>query len=272
MSTLISEISFEQGHLPDCAVAIASWSTDPEIVGFHGSGTLARRGETIYLITARHCLGFLDSPLADVAAKLVIPYKIWKNRPARSQDMLQCTELITTQIQASKEGMAEDLDIAVLLVRPQSSRMLKHLKARAIKLPPTGSFFRALWEKNGTEFSDIPLLALGYPKAGETYVDYSSRRMVQQRARLHGRMTGVGPYPHSMRLTLAIDSPIVNPDGMSGGPVLMRYRRGGDLKYVFVGMTCWGGQAKISFITVDWLTHVVNLAEGRILPAPEPFF
>lgn len=251
---------------------MASWWNSPEIIGFHGSGILARRDERVYLITARHCVGSANASLAEVAARLVIPYRIWKGRSVHSEDLLRFTELFTTRLQSRTEDVPGDLDIAVLLVQPQSDRVLKHIKGRAVKLPPTGEFFRALWEKAGASFGKIQLVALGYPKLGETYVDYSSGRMSQQRARLYGRMVGPGPYLHSMRFNLMEDSPVLNPHGMSGGPVILRYRRGGALKYVLVGMSAWGGHGNISFVTVDWLTYVVNQAEGRITPPPDPFF
>ncbi len=243
----------------------------PDFPGKHGTGFFVSFHGALYLLTARHCLGKLGDNLADRAARLLIPASPFlAGQKVTVADYVRFSSLgraVSTERLDEFLGHNEgDLDIVALEVAGDNPPpVLTEVRARSVVLPPTGEWL----EKSLKLFADDgkePVFRMrGYPHEGTgTEFDFENRRIVMQGAELMGRHVGLGPYPHTRRLRAFDDSPISDPNGMSGGPVRMRISGPNEERYALVGMVLGGRFPNVFFATVEWLTAAVHKSMTRV--------
>ena len=239
----------------------------PEYPGAHGSGFFVSFMGALYLLTARHCMGKLGDNLADRAAHLLSPaspslagQKVTVDDYVRFSSIGRAVSTVDLdQFLGHEEG---DLDIVALEVAPGCSpAVLEAVRARAATLPPTGEWFETSLKILSDGGSEAVFRMRGFPHAGTTTMfDYENQHIVMQGAELMGRHVGKGPYPHTRKLRAFDNSPITNPNGMSGGPVRMRVSGADQERYALVGMVLGGRFPYVFFATVEWLTAAVKVS------------
>ncbi|TAL77089.1 MAG: hypothetical protein EPN76_09540 [Burkholderiaceae bacterium] len=270
-------VSFAHAPWPSCTVVLISYSDSaPEFPSTHGTGFFVQREQRVFLVTAGHCL-VPDASNADVflpkakevAARLMIPIEPpTGTRPLNTEDYIQFSSIGYAVIDNSSGeffGTWEDgsLDIAVLEVSPVQSDVLSQVRARSVKLPPTGEWFSKSMENALKMQFNAPLIASGFPKQGtESSIDYEDMRIVTQGIHFAGHYCGTGPYPHTHTMKMVQGDIQYELNGISGGPVYMKTRNGDNPPHALVGMALRGGHGSdlLHFCSIDWLTKAIDLA------------
>lgn len=285
-----AEISFKHTGLPQlCAFPIISHIPGVEMsTGMHGSGFFVRSGEHCFIVTALHCIVKPGQSLADNVRNLLIPAPFRKHarglrqrvlipttkarthrkrkhttnagRP-RQDFWLTFSEVLTAKALERTDEFTQngDFDIAVLPLTSLSNRARSAVLANAIKLPPAGTWFDEVVEKNRTP-EKIRLRARGFPLNGTaSEISYESETIIQQGVHLTGYVRGPGPFPHSITADFEHGSPVADINGLSGGPVFLRLPNGkNNFNYFLAGMMTNGHTRACTFVTVQWVTGLVN--------------
>jgi len=232
----------------------------PEFPGKHGTGFFVSFGGALFLLTARHCLGKPGIDFGDIAARLLIPAS-----PVLSGNYVRFSSVgraVSTERFDEFLGHEEgDLDIVALEVAAVDNppHVLSEVRARSVVLPPTGEWFENSIRHFAAEGKEPVFRTRGYPHEGtDTEFDYGRRHIVVQGAELLGRHVGLGPYPHTRQFRVFDNSPISEPNGMSGAPVRLRVSGPKEERYALVGMVLGGKFPNVFFATVEWLTAAVQ--------------
>lgn len=257
--------------------------------GMHGSGFFVRSGEHCFAVTSLHCIWKPGQSLASNVRNLLIPVPFRKhakglkqrgqvsiskpNTHRRQQHSanaglsprrdfwLTFKEVLTARALERTDEFAQngEFDIAVLPLTSLSGRASSVVRANAIKLPPAGTWFDQVIENNPTP-EGIKLRARGFPINGtESAIAYESATIIQQGVHLTGYVSGPGPFPHSMTANFEHGSPVSDINGLSGGPVFLRLPIGkNNFNYFLAGMMTNGHTRACTFVTVQWITNLVN--------------
>jgi len=253
-------MSFVHSNWPNCVVQMLSYDdAAPEYAGMHGSGFFVQKHGRVFLLTARHCLGWLGDDLTRVVANLMIPI-----HPPDGKKRLKAEDYVrfrsvgrayaTDDLDSFLGDGEGDLDVVALEVRNDEPSVISALLPRCVNLPPEGTWFTNTL--NRLPQAEIPLLARGFPKHGtESSIDYDAKHIVMQEVILVGVHSGRGAFAHQHKMTCLQDAPIEDGDGMSGGPV---YMRKSPTEHLLVGMIQNGRLPTIHFAAVDLLTEAVQ--------------
>ncbi|WP_333995454.1 hypothetical protein [Burkholderia orbicola] len=286
-----ADISFKHTGLPQlCAFPIISHIPGVEMsTGMHGSGFFVRSGEHCFVVTSLHCIWKPGQSLADNVRNLLIPAPFRKHarglkqrglistknagthgrrkhttntdRSPRRDFWLTFSEVLTAKALERTDEFTQngEFDIAVLPLTGLSSRASSAVLANAIKLPPAGTWFDSVVENNRTS-EKIRLRARGFPLNGtESSIAYESATIIQQGVHLTGYVSGPGPFPHSITADFEQGSPVSDINGLSGGPVFLRLPIGrNNFNYFLVGVMTNGRTRACTFVTVQWVTDLVN--------------
>jgi len=286
-----TEILIRHTGLPQlCVFPIISHLPGIEMsTGMHGSGFFVRSGEHCFVVTALHCIWKPGQSLADNARNLLIAAPFRKHaRGLRQRQRIPTTKARTRRkrphITEAGHGPRHDFwlavsevltgkaleridefplngefDIAVLPLTNLSKRARSAVLTNAIKLPPSGNWFDEVVEKNKTS-DRVRLFARGYPLNGtESEICYESETIIQQGVQLRGHVSGPGPFPYSMIANFEESSPVSDINGLSGGPVFLRLPTGkNNFNYFLAGMMTNGHTRACTFVTVQWVTRLVN--------------
>jgi hypothetical protein len=288
-----AEITFKHTGLPLlCAFPIISHLPGVETsTGMHGSGFFVRSGDHCFVVTSLHCITKPGRSLADDVRNLLIPAPFRKHAkglrqktpiPARQvkskkrrgreprvnassrprRDFwLTFTEVLTAKALERTDEFTQngEFDIAVLPLIDLSHRARSAVLENAIKLPPSGTWFDEVVSKNKTS-DKVWVRARGFPIAGtESEISYESNTIIQQGIHLTGHVIGPGPFPHSMKANFEEGTPDKDINGLSGGPVFLRLSNGNrNFNYFLAGMMTNGHTRACTFVTVQWLTALVN--------------
>jgi V8-like Glu-specific endopeptidase len=252
-----SRIALLHSGLPDCASPIVSHADGhPDILGMHGTGFFARKGNAVIFITARHCLGSgNEEDLSEAASRLRIPY-ILNGVKKSDRDFIEFDSVYSFEHQSSDiPGSFVDFVILTITVKPGTWQD-KRLRSRAAKLPPTGNW---LDEFARTRISQqaflnrgiIQLVTVGYPRYGtQTEID-DLGDVVTQSVVACGTL-GPGVYPHTMTMTDITWQNDLN--GFSGSPVFLSYRSENGIQCALAGVLVAGGNRQAQFIRINQIT------------------
>jgi hypothetical protein len=288
-----ADISFKHTGLPPlCAFPIISHLPGIEMsTGMYGSGFFIRSGKHCFVVTALHCIAKPGQSLTNNTRRLLIPAPFHKhtkglrqrewapvaqairnrskgrgrganasNSPRRDF-WLPFSEVLTAKALERTDEFTQngEFDIAVLPLIGLSHRASLAVLANAIKLPPAGTWFDEVVRENPTS-EKVWVRARGFPLNGTgSEISYESDTIIQQGVHLTGYVTGPGPFPHSMTANFEEGTPVSDINGLSGGPVFLRLANGkGNFNYFLAGMMTNGHTRACTFVTVQWLTGLVN--------------
>lgn len=259
----MKNVSFVHSPWPDCVVQMMSYDDcAPDLPGTHGSGFFVHHMGDIFLLTARHCLGKIGDDLASRAGRLMIPKVISETpRVYTQEDYVNFRSVNRGKVEGGNKDLfvgdgEGDLDVVALDATPSASEDWVALCRRSVQLPPSGQWFQNIAERHLAKGDDLVVLVRGFPKRGtDSDIDYEERRVVMQGVTLRAKLTGVGPYPHTLSVRFFDDVPISDGDGLSGGPVYLQVQRG---CYALAGMVLNGTFPIAHFATVPWLTEAVQ--------------
>jgi hypothetical protein len=232
--------------------------------GFAGTGFLARREDSIYYITARHCLTKdHNADIAKFAARLHIPYAL--DRATEStNDYLQFGEVRSLR-HDSDDIPGRFVDVIVLTVRDADPLLLELLLERAIRLPPRGEWLDRFVEhpvaKGDFEAGKgIKVTVIGYPNVGTaSKIEYPECQPIQihsQSAKFSGFLAKA-EGPDRYKLTELDWHEDLN--GFSGSPVIVGFRQNGGSQYALAGMLIAGGSHLAHFIRISLISHALNI-------------
>ncbi|BCQ25017.1 hypothetical protein NK8_31940 [Caballeronia sp. NK8] len=243
--------------IPDCVTPIISHADGhPDILGVHGTGFLARKGNSVIFITARHCLmSGNEEDVPETASRLCIPY-ILNGIKRSKRDFLEFDLTYTFRHESIDiPGSFVDFVILTITVKPGTWQE-KRLRSRAVKLPPTGNWLddftrtrisRQAFLNGGI----IQLVTVGYPRYGtQTEIDDLGGVVTQSVVACGTLRPGV--YPHTM--TMADITWQNGLNGFSGSPVFLSYRSEDGIQFALAGMLVTGGNRQAQFIRISQIT------------------
>ncbi|OUL90113.1 hypothetical protein [Paraburkholderia hospita] len=237
-----------------------------EYPGMAGTGFIARRGDKLFYITARHCLTKDHKiDIGALAGRLHIPFSL-QGETVKSSDYVQFEHAISLKHQ-SEDLPGELIDLLVLNIAiPSNQKQRKHLLNRAVKLPPSGQwldgFFHLPVVQNGINEAKGPkFTAIGYPKEGTSseifYPEQEGEKLNihTQPAKIHGYLAQ-GAYPDRYQLTGMTWQHDLN--GFSGSPVFVAYKNENGHQYGLAGMMATGGNGMAQFIKISVITSAIQ--------------
>ena len=250
-------ISFLHSGLPDCISPIVSHADGyPDVVGVHGTGFFARKGNSVIFITARHCLtNNNEDDLSDIASRLRVPYVLdgFKN----SKDDFVSFDSIYSFRHQSIDIPGIFVDFVILtIIAERGTWQDKRLRSRAVKLPPTGNwldeFARArIVEQAFLNGGRIPMVTIGYPHVG-TQTEISVEGGIVTQSVVASGVLRSGAYPHTMSMADITWQHDLN--GFSGSPVFLVFRNEDGIQYALAGMLIVGGNHRAQFIRISQIT------------------
>jgi hypothetical protein len=209
-------------EIPDCAIPLLFVTGVEETpYGHAGTGFLAALDNEVFLVTAGHCIE------EDQHDSLVVPVSDSTNEVARLRSFFS---------DAIDPNDGEPIDIAFFSIDSDDKNISK-LRERAIHLPLSFTFEDIL-QKAAKVRANVPVIAVGFPLIGTaTELDYADQHFRPQGVRLLADYVETWKTdPNCHRLRFRPDSPITNPNGMSGSPVFGFTKYEGKLSYFHVGM------------------------------------
>ncbi|MGM9488089.1 hypothetical protein [Ideonella sp. YS5] len=239
-----------------------------EYPGFSGTGFFARRGDTVFYITARHCLTMdQDADVAALAARLHIPYSL-AARTESTDDYVQFEDVLSLKHE-SDDVPGRFIDVLVLTVRrPTGAALYNELLERAVKLPYNGQwldqFVNHPSAKEDLESGKgIRFTVMGYPREGTAsqieYPEDEPVEIVTQAARFSGYLArGTGPDRYMLT---EVDWP-GDLSGFSGSPVIVGFRNDEGSNYALAGMLVSGGGRLAQFIKISLITEALKAPPG----------
>lgn len=259
-------VSFLHSGLPVNCISpnIMTEADLEEYPGMAGTGFIARRGDRLFYITARHCLTKDHKvDIGALAGRLHIPIRL-QGRTAKSSDYVQFDHAISLR-HDSEDIPGELVDLLVLsIVTPSIDKQRKHLLSRAVKLPPNGQwidgFFTQPIVQDGIDKGKGPnFTVVGYPKKGTNseifYPEQDGEKLNihMHPAKFQGRLAR-GTYPDRYKLTEVTWEHDLN--GFSGSPVFVAHENEHGYQYALAGMAVIGGNGAAQFIKIS----IISLA------------
>ncbi|WP_417067109.1 hypothetical protein [Niveibacterium terrae] len=262
------KISFVHPGLPNGCISpnILTEADLEEFPGMAGTGFIARRGDRLYYITARHCLTKdHKTDIGVLAARLHIPFRL-EGRTVTTSDYVQFEHALSLK-HDSEDLPGELIDLLVLLIsKPVKEKDRKHLLFRAVKLPPTGQWLDGFFEQSLVQESisdgrGPKFTVIGYPKYGTSseisYPEKSgdSLEVKTQAAKFHGYLAE-GFCPDRFKLTGVTWEHDLN--GFSGSPVFVAFNNEHGPQYGLAGMLVTGGNGMAQFIKISVITQALK--------------
>jgi hypothetical protein len=253
----IGQTSFVHSGLPDCSSPIVSHPDGhPDILGVHGTGFFARKGNSVIFITARHCLtNGNDEALLEATSRLRIPYHLHGLKTSQN-DFVQFDTVYSFSHELDEiPGVYVDFVVLTITVQPRTWQD-KRLRSRAVKLPPTGN-----WLENFAHLAaalpglvnhgNVQLVTIGYLQEGTLTEISEAGQISTQSAKAIGTLRR-GVYPHTM--TMADITWQSNLNGFSGSPVFFAYRSKDGIQCALAGILVTGGNRQGQFIRISEIT------------------
>jgi Trypsin-like peptidase domain len=241
---------------PDCVRQLifeSEWEDFP--YWMHGTGFLTLWSETLFFVTAAHCIQENQQNALRV--------------PIRAGDAKVMTfKKFMTFVVPGEES--RDLDVAVFHVEPASWSDLYDLRGAAVPIPQSFSFDTILTEvqTRDMDVETVVLRAVGFPRsAKESIVDLAQRRIVSQ------PMEVVFKYKHhsnavDRHIGSIMNSPMDDLDGMSGSPVFLRSTRPEESprRYVVAGMLVRASREMklVEFVSGELLRNALQFAANAL--------
>lgn len=238
---------------PDCVRQLifeSEWEDFP--YWMHGTGFLALWGESLFLITAAHCIG------ADQHNALRVPVRTNEAR------LLPFKKFMTFE----RED-ARDLDIAVFHANPATFVDVYDLRQAAIPISldhSLESILAGIRAAGGADVADMTLFAIGFPRGAKaSRVDLEQNRILSQPMELRIQYKYASAEQPDRHIGRIVQFELDDLDGMSGSPVFLRTTRPDELpkRYILVGMLVRASQQSVEFVSNRLLSAALQHYRAR---------
>lgn len=233
--------------------------------GFQGTGFFCLKNTSLFYLTARHCLTKDNSvDISTFANWLRIPFFSSTNSD-RSTVPFDCAYSV---IHNSEDLPGVYLDAVAFRVASCISPEKKELLLRrAVKLPPSGEWFRRFLNSGQAKLNfesgaGIKLVGIGFPLDDDftsvVYPDDASElpAMYAKPVSFKGE---VGPGAFDDRVKLNDITWVGATNGLSGSPVFIGFMKNKEPSYALVGMFVTAGGGTGQMMTVDFLSKLFEM-------------
>ena len=227
--------------------------------GFQGTGFFCVKNNSLFYLTARHCLTKDNSvDISNLAKCLRIPFSPSTDLD-RSTVPFDCAYSV---IHNSEDLPGVYLDaVAFRVANCISAEKRELLMKRAVKLPPSGEWFRKFLNSGQAKAcfesgAGIKLTGAGFPLDDEfTVAEYpeGDNELAAMRATPVGFKGEVGPGAYDDRVKLNNVTWSGTTNGLSGSPVFIGFAKNNEPSYALVGMFVTAGGGMGQMMTVDFL-------------------
>jgi hypothetical protein len=241
--------SLEVFNPPDCLRQLifeSGWEEFP--YWMLGTGFLALWGESLFLITAAHCIE------TEQHNALRIPVRTHEAR------LLPFDKFTTFET----PGDARDLDVAMFRAKPASWADLYDLRNTAVPISPIHSFESVLdhLRHERANVTDVTLFAIGFPrdaKASKVDLDANHINSHPIEVRIQYKYASDEPHRHIGGIA---GSTIGDLNGMSGSPVFLRTTRPDESprRYMLAGMLVRASRQSVEFVSGGLLSSALSQA------------
>lgn len=232
-----------------------------------GTGFVARRGEDLFYITARHCLTKDHrAKVEEYANNLLVPYAL-VGQTKTSECFARFTKTYSLR-HVSDDIPGEMIDlVAFSIAEPKKPKQFRQLISRAVKIPPSGEWFSEFVrisraKRSLNTWMNPRLIVIGYPDEGTgTSINYplTTREGINIDAhpgKFDGFLVeGSGPDRHKL-VDISWEHSL---NGFSGSPVFVGFRNENGHQYALAGMAITGGGQKVEFIKMSVITQALGI-------------
>jgi hypothetical protein len=246
---VLPERSLEISNPPDCLRQLifeSDWEEFP--YWMMGTGFLALWNNSIFLITAAHCIA------ENQHNALRIPI-----RPHDAQ-ILPFDKFMTFETPSD----ARDLDVAMYRAKPPTEQDLFDVRNAAAPISPVHSFDSVLAQVQAASANEaaLALFAFGFPRAAEaSKVDLIASHITSQPAEVHIQYLRPSSEPHR-HIGKILRTTIGDLNGMSGSPVFLRTTRTNESprRYMLAGMLVRASASTVEFVSGHLLSNALGYA------------
>ena len=225
-----------------CVTPIISHSCG--IPGMHGSGFFLSYKDDVFLVTARHCLGKLQTDWEELIQSLLISV----NPLGAGEEINAATKIVFESLFIAKSESNQDdylgdkdgdMDLAFLKVSQANALHFQSVSSRAYTFVHHPKLEEIIEENRPKE----RFVLIGWPtEVGGAEIDYEANGAKLSNAKLMGIYDGKGQYPHTHKLTVTDQGGIVDFNGFSGSPIFAKVPTPEPNKFhhIFIGMVICG--------------------------------